>query len=248
MAPPSTTGTRPSDAWFATTHWSVVARAGLPDTTRARVALELLCQTYWRPLYAYIRRRGHSPEDAADLTQEFFRHLLARNAVAAADPARGRFRSFLLSSANHFLSDARDKARAQKRGGGQVVAMDLSEAEGRLALDLAEGPTPEHAFERQWALALLEQVYRRLEDEYRKQGKEALFDTLRPALAGSREAQPYAELGRQLGMTDGAVRIAVHRLRQRYREILRLAIADTVDGPAEVEEELRHLTRVLVAT
>jgi RNA polymerase sigma factor (sigma-70 family) len=235
----------PSDAWFGTTHWSVVLTAGRSDTPRAQAALEKLCQTYWRPLYAYVRRRGHTPEDAADLTQEFFRRLLERNAVAGVQPEKGRFRSFLLAAINHFLSDEWDKARAQKRGAGRVIHLDFSEGETRLAGLAAEMPTPEQAYERQWALALLEEVYQQLAGEHQAQGKAALFATLRPTLAGGRETQPYGELARQLEMTEGAVRVAVHRLRQRYRELLRAAIADTVAEASEVEDELRHLMRVL---
>jgi RNA polymerase sigma factor (sigma-70 family) len=223
----------------------VVLTAGRSDTPRAQAALETLCQTYWPPLYAYVRRRGHSPEDAQDLTQEFFARLLERHRIAGVSPEKGRFRSFLLASMNHFLADEWDKARAQKRGGGQVISIDLQSAETRLGGQFAENFTPEKAFEQRWAITLLEQVYERLAEEHRQQGKAKLFESLRPALTASGGTAPYAELARQLGMTEGAVKVAVHRLRHRYRELLRETIADTVSGPAEVEDELRYLLRTM---
>ena len=223
----------------------MVLTAGRSDTTRARAALENLCQTYWPPLYAYVRRRGYSSEDAQDLTQAFFARLLERNAVAAVAPEKGRFRSFFLASMNHFLSDEWDKARAQKRGGGKVISLDFQSAETRLGEIPAENFTPEKAFEHRWAITLLEQVYQQLGEEYRAQGKGTLFDALRTTLAGASDAAPYAELARQLDMTEGAVKVAVHRLRQRYRGLLRDTIADTVSGPEEVEDELRYLFRIL---
>ena len=242
----TTPGNEPSPRQvFVTTHWSVVLTAGRNDTTRARAALENLCQTYWHPLYAYVRRRGYSSEDAQDLTQAFFARLLERNAVAAVAPEKGRFRSFLLASLNHFLSDEWDKARAQKRGGGKVISLDLQSAETRLGEIPVENFTPEKAFEHRWAITLLEQVYQRLGEEYRAQGKGTLFDALRTTLAGASDAAPYAELARQLDMSEGAVKVAVHRLRQRYRGLLRDTIADTVSTPDEVEDELRYLFRTL---
>ena len=239
------TGRRSPPAAFVTTHWSVVLTAGRNDTDRARAALENLCQIYWHPLYAYVRRRGYSPDDAQDLTQAFFARLLERNAVASVVPGKGRFRSFLLTSLNHFLADEWDKARAQKRGGGKVISLDLQSAETRLGEMPAERFTPEKAFEHRWAMTLLEQVYQQLENEYRDQGKAAQFAALRVALAGKSDAAPYAKLAQELGTTEGAVKVAVHRLRQRYRAILREIIADTVSTPDEVEDELRHLFRTL---
>ncbi len=230
---------------FVTTQWSAVLTAGRSDTTRARSALEQLCRNYWPPLYAYVRRRGYSPEDAQDLTQEFFAQLLERNAVATVSPDKGRFRSFLLACMNHFLADEWDKARAQKRGRDQVVPLDTQLAESWLGQASAENFTPEKAFELRWAITLLEQVHARLAEEHRQQGKAALFEALRNTLAGPGNAAPYAELARQLDMTEGAVKVAVHRLRQRYRVLLRETIAETVATPEEVEEELRYLMRVL---
>jgi RNA polymerase sigma factor (sigma-70 family) len=230
---------------FVTTHWSVVLTAAHRDTPRARAALESLCRAYWHPLYAYVRRRGYSPEDAQDLTQEFFARLLERNAVASVAPEKGRFRSFLLASLNHFLADEWDKARAQKRGGGKVIPFDWQSAETRLGEIPVENFTPEKAFEHRWAITLLEQVYQRLGGEYHARGKAALFETLRVALAGKSDAAPYAELARKLNMSAGAVKVAVHRLRQRYRQLLRDEIANTVEHPDEVEAEMRHLFAVL---
>jgi RNA polymerase sigma-70 factor (ECF subfamily) len=241
----SSAGMCPSDAWFRTTHWSVVLTAARSDTPRAQAALEELCRVYWRPLYIYVRRRGYSPEDAADLTQEFYRLLLERHSLADVRPDKGRFRSFLLAAMNHFLSDAWDKARAKKRGAARVMAVDVSELETQLA-GLAGGAlTPEQAYERQWALALLDEVYQRLQREHQEQGKAELFAALCPALAGSRETQPYSELARGVGLSEGTVRVTVHRLRQRYRKVLREVIADTVVHPGEVEDEFRYLLRVL---
>lgn len=228
-----------------TTHWSVVLTAAHSDTTQANAALANLCQTYWHPLYAYVRRRGYSPEDAEDLTQGFFAVLLERKAVATVSPDKGRFRSFLLASLNHFLSDEWDKARAQKRGHGKVISFDTETAESWLDQMPSQNLTPEKAFELRWAITLLEQVYRKLAEEHRQQGKGELFDALRTTLAGASASAPYAELAVRLGMTAGAVKVAVHRLRQRYRALLRETIANTVASEAEVEEELRYLLRIV---
>ena len=231
---------------FVTTHWSVVLTAGRTDTTRARGALERLCQTYWYPLYAYVRRRGYSPEDAQDLTQEFFARLLEHNWIGRADQQRGRFRSFLLSAMNHFLADEWDKARAQKRGGGLAhVPLQFDAAETRYSHEPADHVTPEQNYERRWALTLLDEVLRRLRTEYEQEGRGELFAALHPCLVGDRSSQPYAELAVKLGISEGTVKSAVHRLRQRYRQLLRDEIAQTVAEPGEVDEELRHLFAVL---
>jgi RNA polymerase sigma factor (sigma-70 family) len=245
---PGTTSTGiepPPRAAFVTTHWSVVLTAGRSDTTRAQDALAKLCQIYWHPLYAYVRRRGRSPEDAQDLTQEFFARLIERNAIATVSPEKGRFRSFLLASMNHFLADEWDKSRAQKRGARKVISLDTQSAETWLRQQPSEGLTPEEAFELHWAITLLEQVYQRLEEEHRQQGKTEWFDVLRTALAGPGNSAPYAKLGVRLRMNEGAVKVAVHRLRQRYRALLRETIAETVASESEVEEELRYLLRVV---
>ena len=223
----------------------MVVTAGRSDTTRARAALEQLCRTYWHPLYHYVRRRGYGPDDAADLTQAFFTRLIEHHVVAEADPERGLFRSFLLTCLKNFLSDQRDKALARKRGGGHVFTVDFQAEEACLRHEPVEHSTPEKAFERRWALALLEQVYQRMEDDFRRQGKASQFAVLRVAMSAPRGSLPFADLGRQLGMTEGAARVAVHRLRKRYRQVLRETIAQTVAGAEQVEEELQYLLKVL---
>jgi len=237
---------KPSDAWFATTRWTVVLSAGDPDSPQAATALEALCRAYWYPLYAYVRRRGHSPPDAQDLTQEFFAQLLEHHWVAHADRHKGRFRSFLLTAMKRFLANEWDKLKTVKRGGrAQRVPLALDAAETRYLQEPADRSTPEQVFEKRWALALLESVLGRLREEYVRDGKAVLFDTLKPCLLGRRESQPYATVAAELEMTEGAVKVAVCRLRERYRDRLREEIAHTVASPAEVEEELRHLFRVL---
>ena len=231
---------------FVTTHWSVVLAAGHGDTTRADDALAHLCQTYWYPLYAYARRRGCSPPDAQDLTQEFFARLLAGNWVAQADRQRGRFRSFLLSAMKHFMANQWNKTQTQKRGGGQpVLSLDDGSAEHRYRLEPTEKATPESLFERGWALTLLEGVLARLEEEYRRTGKQDWMEAMRPALTADRGAIDYAEMAPKLGMTETAARVAVHRLRQRYRQLIRAEVASTVASPEEVEAEMHHLFQVL---
>jgi RNA polymerase sigma-70 factor (ECF subfamily) len=248
----ATSGTTPagSDApqrpVFVTTRWSVVLTAGRSDTTHARSALEKLCQTYWYPLYAYVRRRGHSAEDAQDLTQEFFARLLEKNQIAGVDRNRGRFRSFLLASLKHFLANEWHKARAQKRGGGQVpIPIDASAAESKCGIDPADTLTAEKIYERRWALTLLDQVLHRLRDEYVRDGKENLFEQLKSTLTEASRSVRYADIAAGLGTSEGAVKVAVHRLRQRYREVLRAEIADTVASPGEVEDEIRNLFAAL---
>ena len=231
---------------FVTTHWSVVMAAGRNDTVRARDALARLCQTYWHPLYAYVRRLGHSPPDAQDLTQEFFARLLAKNYLADADESRGRFRSFLLAALKHFLANEWDKASAQKRGGGQmVIPIDFNAAETSCHFEPADNLTAERIYERRWALTLLDQVLRRLRAEHVRDGKEKLFEQLKSTLTEASRTVAYAEIARRLDTTEGAVKVAVHRLRQRYREVLRAEIAETVASPGEVEDELRNLFAAL---
>jgi RNA polymerase sigma factor (sigma-70 family) len=231
---------------FVTTHWSVVLAAGHGDTTRADDALAHLCQTYWYPLYAYARRRGCSPPDAQDLTQEFFARLLKGNWLAEADRQRGRFRSFLLSAMKHFMANEWNKAQAQKRGGGQpILSLNDDSAEHRYRLEPAEKATPESLFERGWALTLLEGVLARLEEEYRHEGKQTWMEAMRPALTADRGAIDYALIAQKLGVTETAARVAVHRLRQRYRQLIRAEVASTVASPEEVEAEMHHLFQVL---
>ena len=233
-------------SYFATTHWSVVLSAGRRDTTRASMALEKLCQTYWYPLYAYVRRRGYSPHDAQDLTQGFFVCLLERQSLATADPNKGRFRSFMLGAMNYYLATEWAKTQTQKRGGGrEIFSLDLAAAEQRLDLELADNSTPDRAFDKEWATALLDKVLSQLEEEFRQEGKIQWFDTLKQTLAGSRESQPYAALAGQLKMNEGAVKTAVHRLRKRYRQLLEAEIANTVTAPDEVKEEMAYLLTVV---
>ena len=231
---------------FVTTHWSVVLMAGRSDTARAQEALEKLCRTYWFALYAYVRRRGHSVEDAQDLTQEFFARLLEHHWVLKADRSKGRFRSFLLMAMKRFLAKEWAKAKAHKRGGQlPVIPLQLETAETRYSQKPADTRTPEQVFEKQWAVTLLASVLQRLRGEYKHAGKGECFEALEPCLVGDRERQPYAALGAKLGMTEGAVKMAVGRLRARYRERLKEEIGHTVASPGEVDEELRHLFRVL---
>lgn len=231
---------------FVTTHWSVVLAAAHADTTKAQAALEQLCRAYWYPIYHFIRRQGRSEHDAQDLTQEFFARLLEGNWVAHADQARGRFRSFLLMVLKRFLAAEWHRANAQKRAGDRhCLPLPLDTAETRYHGEPADTSTPDQAFEKQWALTLLEMVLRQLRGEYEQDGKGRLFEALKPCLMGSRETQPYAALAAALEMSEGAVKVAVHRLRERYRDRLKAEIAHTVTSPAEVEPEMRHLFRVL---
>ncbi len=231
---------------FVTTHWSVVLSAGRADTPHARDALGRLCQVYWYPLYSYVRGRGYAAEDAQDLTQEFFARLLERNWVGSADPQKGRFRSFLLTAMNHFLADDWDRVKAQKRGGGQrVLPLEAESAETRFQMEPSDPLTPEKIYERRWAQTVLETVFDQLRRAYEAEGKAKLFETLKGGLVQSRGAVPYAALAARLDLSEGALRVAVHRLRQRYRELLRAEIAHTVASPGEVEEELRYLFRAL---
>jgi RNA polymerase sigma-70 factor (ECF subfamily) len=231
---------------FATTHWSVVLTAAGSDTPRAQEALEQLCRIYWYPIYHFVRRQGHAMHDAEDLTQEFFARLLRRNWVAHADQSRGSFRAFLLLVLKRFLAVEWHKATAQKRGGlRHCLPLPLDTAETRYALEPADASTPEQAFEKQWTLTVLETVLRELRTEYEQAGKGRLFEALKPCLMGSRESQPYATLAAEQAMSEGAIKVAVHRLRERYRERLKAEIAHTVASPTEVDDEMRHLFRVL---
>jgi RNA polymerase sigma factor (sigma-70 family) len=231
---------------FATTRWTVVLSAGRSDSTHARDALAKLCQAYWYPLYAYVRRQGHGPHDAQDLTQEFFARLIEKNYLGDVNREKGRFRSFLLASLKHFLANEWDKARALKRGGGHtIIPLEVDTAETRYSLEPPDPLSADKIFERRWALTLLEQVLAHLREEFVFSGKVALFEEFKGCLTGDRDSLPYSEMGRKLGMSEGAVKVAVHRLRQRYRELLRAEIANTVAGPNEVDEELRYLFSVL---
>jgi RNA polymerase sigma factor (sigma-70 family) len=238
--------TAPAGGSFALTRWSVVLAAGSSDSTHARDALETLCRAYWNPIYAYVRRQGHSAHDAQDLTQEFFARLLQKNYLGGVDRAKGRFRSFLLICLKHFLANEWDKAGAKKRGAHPVlIPINVQSAEDSYGLEPVESVTAESIFDRRWALTLLEQVLAQLRAEYARDGKANLFEQLKSTLTGERRSVPYVEIGARLDMSEGAVKVAVHRLRQRYRELLRQEIAHTVSGPEQVEEEIRALFSAL---
>jgi RNA polymerase sigma-70 factor (ECF subfamily) len=232
---------------FPTTHWSVVLAAGETDahSPRSAQALEALCRAYWYPLYVVIRSSGHAPADAEDLTQEFFARLLAKHYLSAVHPERGKFRWFLLSAVKRFLLNEQERATAVKRGGSSPhIPFDGEKAEERYRLDAAEADTPDRLFDRAWVASLIQTTFQRLEEEYTLEGKPALFKQLEVFLSGEQTDLTYAEIGAGLGMTEGAVKVAVHRLRRRYRELLREEVAQTVHTPAELEEELRNLQAV----
>ncbi len=227
---------------FVTTHWSVVLAARDRNSPHSDAALETLCRTYWFPLYAFVRRLGHSPHDAQDFTQEFFARLLRKEYLNAAASEKGRFRTFLLVAIKRFLANEWNRQHAQKRGGTvTVVSIDQELAESRFAAEPAHHLQPDVLFDRQWALTLLERTLSRLHDEYVVSGRAKLFELLRGCLARDESALPYAEIAARLNLTEAAVKMAVQRLRARYREILRAEIADTVASPEEIEEEIRHL-------
>ena len=230
---------------FPTTRWTLVVAAGDPDRTEARSALVSLCENYWYPLYAYLRRRGYPAEQAQDLTQEFFIRVLEGRYLDRADPERGRFRSFLLSSLKFFVADEEDRNRAHKRGGGALVPLEFSSGEERYQREPAHDETPERIFERRWALSVLDRVVERLRNEFVQHGRPEHFERLKVFLLGQSDA-PYAALAREMNTSEGALKVAIHRLRKRYRELFRQEIADTVADPADVESELRHLASVLM--
>jgi RNA polymerase sigma factor (sigma-70 family) len=233
---------RPQRAEFATTHWSIVLSAGKGATPVSRETLTSLCETYWYPLYAYVRRRGYQVHDARDLVQEFFASLLEKDWLRVADPARGRFRWFLLSACNHFLANQRRRATAEIRGGGRrVLSIDFDTAERRYELEPADETTPEKLFERRWAMTLLHQALERLREQYTRTGKQALYDEIKCYLGSTEAVPPYDQLAQRLNMSPAAVKVAVHRLRRRCREVLRQEIEQTVDGPDDVDDELRAL-------
>jgi RNA polymerase sigma factor (sigma-70 family) len=232
--------------WFVTTHWSVVLAAGRGDTTHARSALEKLCRNYWYPLYAFVRRLGHSAHDAEDLVQGFFAVCLEKNYLGAVEEGRGRFRSFLLVALKRFLANEWDRQRAQKRGGRKtMVELDSLTAEQRYALEPAEQLTADKLFDRRWALTLLDQVMGRLCAEQVAAGKGEQFEALKECITAAGRGTPYVELGSRLGLSEGAIKVAVHRLRQRYRELLEEEIANTVASPEEVDAERKELFKAL---
>lgn len=227
---------------FVTTHWSVVRSARAADSAESLQALEKLCRAYWYPLYAFVRRSGRSVADSQDLTQGFFALLLEKGCLEAADPHRGRFRTFLLVALKRFMANDWDRARAAKRGGfAKFIPLDVEFAESRLAADNSSASQPDVWFDRQWALALLANTLKQIEAEYVESGRSALFERLRGSLAGEPDAMPYREIAARLNLSEAAVKMAAHRLRARYREVLKREILQTVGGPGEAEAELRHL-------
>jgi RNA polymerase sigma-70 factor (ECF subfamily) len=231
---------------FATTRWSLVLAAGQDAAAGSAEALARLCEIYWYPVYAFVRHQGYSSDDAADLTQAFFTRVLERHYFAGADPGRGRFRAFLCAAVRHFLSNERDWARALKRGGAhQIVPFEAVTAEGRYRREPRDEVTPETLFDRRWALLVLERALERLREEHRAAGKIELFERLKGFLTGDHGDQPYAEAAEHLSMTEGALRVAVHRLRRRFRDALTSEIAETVSDPADAAAELDHLMRAV---
>lgn len=245
MPTPESNGSLPSHrppARFATTQWSIVRAAGDADTPAAREALEDLCRNYWHPLYAFIRRSGRTASDAQDLTQGFITSLLERDAIGRADPERGKFRSFLLGSLNKFLVDQHRAKNALKRGGGvNTFSIDAEAAEQRYLNEPVDELTPEKIFQRQWALTMLERAQTRLRKSYVDSGQVELFNHLLPHLSRAQDRLPYAQIATQLNMQEGAVKVAAHRLKKRYRDGLRDEILQTIDSPDDLDEELRLL-------
>lgn len=239
--PSTPTSITPGDV-FATTHWTVVLAAGRRSTPQADSALEQLCQTYWFPLYAYVRRRGHTKEDAEDLTQAFFARFLAKNYLDGLSAERGRFRAFLLASLKHFLANEWDRSQRQKRGGSTShLSLDWQTADTQFQIAATAEPSPDKAFDREWAVALLAKVIERLKAECVVEGKTNLFEQLKIFLTAGKGELSHAAAAQRLGLDESAVRVAVHRLRKRYRQLLRDEIAQTLADTGDVEEEMRAL-------
>ena len=242
---PSDNRPQTDPAVFATTHWSVVLAAGHDSGTGAQAALEKLCRTYWFPLYVFARRQGNSPEDAQDLTQDFFCRLLEKNYLAKADPDRGKFRTFLLQSLKHFMVNEWKRAGRLKRGGGvEFLSIDTKEAEDRYAAEAQDEFNSDAEYEKRWAVTLIEQVLTALREEFTAADKARLFEELKGFIWGEKSAASYAEIATQLNVSEGMVKVAVHRLRQRFRELLRAEVAHTVARPEDIDGELGHLISV----
>jgi RNA polymerase sigma-70 factor (ECF subfamily) len=233
-------------AQFNTTHWSVVLSAGGGSLPGASEALEKLCRAYWYPLYTFARRQGNSPEDAQDLTQDFFARLLQKNYLEKADPSRGKFRTFLLSSFKNFLVNEWKRAGRLKRGGGLAfLSIDANEAEDRYAVEAFDAPTPDAEYEVRWAVTMIEQVLTALGEEFRSVDKASLFEELKGYIWGDKSIASYAEIAGQANLSEANVKVTVHRLRQRFRELLRAEVANTVARQEDIDGELRHLISVL---
>ena len=236
----------PASAQFCTTHWSVVLEAGASQDSRAQTALEELCRTYWHPIYCFVRRRGQSPEDAQDLTQEFFKRLIDRRAFSRVDRDKGRFRSFLLACLNHFLAKEWRNRNTLKRGAGQIfVPIDMATAEEGYSGGQSRNQTPEQLYDQRWALGVMERAMQRLRREFSESGKEGLFEELKGFLSVATDDGAYDLAAARLHMTRIAVATSVHRLRRSYRERVREEVAQTVTTPLELEEEMRYLLEVL---
>lgn len=233
------------DARFSETHWSLVVAAG-GKNARSEQALQQLCQTYWFPLYAFVRREGYSQHDAEDYTQTFLARLIASDDLIAIDRKKGRFRSFLLACMKHFLANEREKSRAQKRGGGEpVLSIDFANAESMYAAEPSHDLSPDKLFDRRWAMTVLDQAMARLKAEMASQGKEDYFEQMKIFLTGGKGDVRYATISAQLEISEAAVKTAVHRMRNRYRKLLGAEIADTVEKKQDVEQELRDLRLAL---
>lgn len=231
---------------FATTHWSVVLNAGGEDSSQALVAIEKLARAYWYPLYAYVRRKGHDAHTAEDLTQEFFARVISRSFFARADRAKGRFRSWLLGAMNHFLAHEWEKARTQKRGGGtKLIPLDEAQTNERYKRHLAVETAPEKVFDQQWALTLLERAATRLRATYIADGRPEVYDCLKVFVSGGGAPPSYGEAAVQLGLSESAVKSAIHRLRQRFHELVREEVAQTVCTATDLDDELRYLLTVI---
>jgi RNA polymerase sigma-70 factor (ECF subfamily) len=231
---------------FETTQWSLVLAAGQRGSAAAEEALARLCSLYWYPVFAFVRRQGYRAEDAQDLTQGFFARLIEKGDLRAADRSRGRFRSFLLTNCQYFLANERDRALARKRGSGRMpLSIDVAAAEGRYERALAHSETPERLYDRQWCLTLLDGVFESLRAEYAGTGRAKLFDRLKEFLTAGPDAGTHADAARELGTSAGAVKVAVHRLRRRYREELRRRVAETVGSDEDLEDEIRSLLETL---
>lgn len=234
------------DGQFNTTHWSVVLLAGQGQSAQSVAALESLCRAYWKPIYAFARRRLYSEADAKDLTQHFFYNLLERKDFSGLDPRKGKFRTFLLTAFTHFLANEHDRATAQKRGGGKIiVSLDELSHEEMAVNDLATEPSAAKLFDRQWAASVVQQALTSLKLEMADADKESQFDVLKEFLATEAAPGDYAITAHELGVADASVPVLVHRLRQRYRQLVRAQVAQTVTSPAELDEEMRHLFEVL---
>jgi RNA polymerase sigma factor (sigma-70 family) len=229
---------------FPATSWTLVVAAGDPSHQDCHDALVRLCEHYWYPVYAYVRRRGYPQAEAQDLTQDFFVRILEGRYLDRADPHRGRFRSFLLNSCKFFIADQADRARAQKRGAGAILPFEVVFGEERYRFELLDNETPEHIFERNWALSLLDRAVSSLRDEFTQHSSLGDFEKLKVFLLGQAEV-PYAELAREMGASEGGLKVAIHRLRKRYRVLFQREIAETVADPAEVDSEIRFLFSAL---